>query len=78
MANVTKNFWEVLLANYCYWPFVNFLNFKFVPLHFRMAVINLCAVFWNTFLSLQNQRSKKRYSEMAVDKAVSAAYKYGE
>lgn len=66
----------MLLANYSYWPFVNFLNFKFVPVHFRMAVINLSSIVWNAYLAFKNQTSKKKFSELAVDKATEAAYNF--
>ena len=42
--NVTNNYKKVILMNYSFWPFVNYLNFSYVPMQFRILVINLCAV----------------------------------
>ena len=60
-----KNFWDVLLANYYYWPIVNYFNFKYVPLHLRMAGVNLSSLFWNVYLALKNQNSKALKHEIA-------------
>lgn len=46
-----KNIWATMIANWYCWPIINFLNFLFVPLHFRLLVSNFAAVFWNMFLS---------------------------
>lgn len=69
VGNVTKNFWDVLMANYYFWPFVNFLNFKYIPMDFRMVCVNICAVFWNAYLAWKNQKDKKQHKELAFDKA---------
>jgi hypothetical protein len=46
-----NDFLATLLANYSYWPFVNFLNFLVVPAPLRLMVSNFCAVFWSMYLS---------------------------
>jgi hypothetical protein len=48
---VRNKLWETLVANWYCWPVINFLNFYFVPIQFRVLVSNLAAVFWNMFLS---------------------------
>ena len=55
--NARKKIKGVLGVNYCYWPFVNFLNFRFVPMQFRMLTVNVCAIFWNGFMSYKNNKT---------------------
>lgn len=45
-------------------------------MHFRMVAINLSSILWNAYLAFKNQTSKKKFSELAVDKAVEAAYNF--
>jgi len=49
--SVVKGIFPVLLANWKIWPFVNFLNFFYVPLQFRLLVASLAGVLWNVLLS---------------------------
>ncbi|KAJ5730877.1 uncharacterized protein N7483_005385 [Penicillium malachiteum] len=41
-------------ANLLVWPFVQAVNFTFVPLELRVLVVNLVSLGWNCFLSLLN------------------------
>jgi protein Mpv17 len=55
---IRKNFWPILLTNYQFWPLVNYFNFNYIPLDYRMLAINICGVIWNTYLSWKsNQKS---------------------
>ncbi|KAL3310712.1 hypothetical protein Ciccas_010716 [Cichlidogyrus casuarinus] len=46
-----SNFISVLCDNYKFWPFVQIINFNFVPIHLRLMFANSVAVIWNTYLS---------------------------
>ncbi|KAJ5698082.1 hypothetical protein N7462_000087 [Penicillium macrosclerotiorum] len=41
-------------ANLMVWPFVQGVNFTFVPLELRVLVVNVVSLGWNCFLSLLN------------------------
>ncbi|XP_037749550.1 protein Mpv17 isoform X3 [Chelonia mydas] len=42
---------DALLANYYLWPAVQIANFYFIPLNHRLAVVQVVAVVWNSYLS---------------------------
>lgn len=52
--NVTKlkrDYTDALVSNYYLWPGVQIANFYFVPLQHRLAVVQIVAVTWNSYLS---------------------------
>lgn len=53
---VDKTYWAALKANYMIWPFVQAVNFKFVPLDYRVLAVNVVSIGWNCFLSLINSK----------------------
>ncbi|XP_053878101.1 protein Mpv17 isoform X2 [Malaclemys terrapin pileata] len=42
---------DALLTNYYLWPAVQIANFYFIPLNHRLAVVQVVAVVWNSYLS---------------------------
>ncbi|XP_072536052.1 mitochondrial inner membrane protein Mpv17 isoform X2 [Salminus brasiliensis] len=50
--NVNVNdYMDALISNYYLWPAVQIANFYFIPLHHRLAVVQVVAVVWNSYLS---------------------------
>ncbi|PKY00505.1 peroxisomal membrane protein [Aspergillus campestris IBT 28561] len=49
-----NNFLPSYKANLAIWPFVQGVNFTFVPLEFRVLVVNVVALGWNCLLSVIN------------------------
>ncbi|EJD55313.1 hypothetical protein AURDEDRAFT_78349 [Auricularia subglabra TFB-10046 SS5] len=47
-------FWPVLFTNWKVWPAVQFVNFKFIPLAFRVPFQSSCGCFWTLYLSVVN------------------------
>lgn len=45
---------EALIANWKVWPAVQFINFRFMPLAYRVPFQQTCGVFWTLYLSLLN------------------------
>lgn len=48
---VKDSFTTVFLADCCLWPFVNFLNFRVVPIVYRPTFISLAQLSWQSYLS---------------------------
>ncbi|CAI5441200.1 unnamed protein product [Caenorhabditis angaria] len=52
-----KNDWyDVYTNSLALWPAVQLCNFYFVPLHYRVIVIQVVAFFWNSYLSFKTQK----------------------
>jgi protein Mpv17 len=45
---------NALQKNWMVWPFVQAINFKLVPLHHRVLVVNVISLGWNCYLSFLN------------------------
>jgi protein Mpv17 len=51
-----KTYWNALEKNWMIWPFVQTINFKLVPLHHRVLVVNVVSLGWNCYLSFLNSQ----------------------
>lgn len=49
-----KSYWTALTANWSVWPFIQLVNFKFIPLVHRVLVVNVISIGWNCYLSMIN------------------------
>ncbi|CAG0882778.1 unnamed protein product [Cyprideis torosa] len=45
------DYWDVLATNWSLWPAVQLVNFYIVPAEFRILVVQIVALFWNSYLS---------------------------
>ncbi|KAL4805299.1 hypothetical protein BDV18DRAFT_140642 [Aspergillus unguis] len=53
-----SSFWSSYKANLSIWPFVQGANFAFVPLEYRVLVVNVISLGWNCILSVINSGGK--------------------
>jgi len=49
--NLAANYTDVVLTNWKVWPATQLINFYFVPFQHRILVVNIVALFWNTYLA---------------------------
>ena len=49
--SIRSKLWPILVANWYCWPLINFLNFFYIPLQYRLLFSNIAAVFWNMLMS---------------------------
>ncbi|KAK9319801.1 hypothetical protein V1517DRAFT_296624 [Lipomyces orientalis] len=53
---------QTMVRNYAVWPAVQFVNFRMVPLEYRLMVVNFVSIFWNAYLSwISAASSEQRY-----------------
>lgn len=52
-------FVPALLANWMVWPFAQMINYRFMPLPYRVPFQSTCGVFWTLYLSLLNSSENK-------------------
>lgn len=59
-AHVTHKFRDLygsaLAANWQVWPLAQVVNFRYMPLAYRVPFQATCGIFWNLYLSLLNAR----------------------
>jgi protein Mpv17 len=53
-----RSYSEALLTNWMIWPFVQMVNFKFMPLQHRLLFVNVISIGWNCYLSFLNSSSE--------------------
>ncbi|KAK4170339.1 hypothetical protein QBC43DRAFT_305931 [Cladorrhinum sp. PSN259] len=56
-AKLKESYVPALSANYMIWPFVQMVNFKFIPLQHRLVFVNVISIGWNSYLSWLNSKS---------------------
>ena len=50
-AKLKKDFWRIYKADLMVWPFVQFANFYFIPIHLQAVLASVVSVFWAAYLS---------------------------
>ncbi|EGX89906.1 integral membrane protein, Mpv17/PMP22 family, putative [Cordyceps militaris CM01] len=51
-----KTWWPALQTNWMVWPFVQTINFAFLPLQYRVLFANVVSIGWNSYLSWVNSK----------------------
>ena len=52
---IANNYVSVQLNGWKLWPLAALINYRFVPLKFRVLFVNLVALCWSTFLLLRSR-----------------------
>lgn len=51
-----------VIANYKVWPLVQLINFKIMPIQYRLPFVSSLGILWNAYLSWINNASKQEES----------------
>ncbi|CAG8962460.1 hypothetical protein HYFRA_00014190 [Hymenoscyphus fraxineus] len=68
-AKLESTYWTALSKNWMVWPFVQAVNFTFVPLHHRVLVVNVISLGWNCYLSFLNSQGGAAPAVKAIKEA---------
>jgi protein Mpv17 len=62
-----------LVANWKVWPMAQLVNFRYMPLPYRVPFSQTCGVFWTLYLSILNsEETKQQDKEVALRKTLDA------
>ncbi|KAG2370173.1 hypothetical protein BDR07DRAFT_1386702 [Suillus spraguei] len=62
----TDMFAPALLTNWKVWPIAQMINFRYMPLPYRIPFQSTCGVFWTLYLSMLNAKEDERQDREAV------------
>jgi len=58
--NLKKVYWSAWQVNLKVWTATQVVNLNFVPLKYRVLVLNVVSIFWNIYLSQKRSKSAKK------------------
>jgi len=56
----TDIFMPALIANWKVWPLAQLINFRYMPLLYRVPFQSTCSVFWTLYLSILNAKEDEK------------------
>ncbi|KAN0065875.1 hypothetical protein ACQY0O_001006 [Thecaphora frezii] len=77
LTDIPQMYSSALLANWQVWPLVQLVNFRFMPLKYRVPFVSSVGILWNIGLSLLSQATTTQHhlQQAASDKSQALAQK---
>ncbi|KIY51391.1 hypothetical protein FISHEDRAFT_71015 [Fistulina hepatica ATCC 64428] len=67
-SQITERFRDLyipaLITNWQVWPLAQLINFRFMPLPYRVPFSSFCGIFWTLYLSLLNSREDAKQDQV--------------
>lgn len=60
-------FGDALIANWKVWPLAQMINFRYMPLPYRVPFNQACGVLWTLYLSMLNSREDKKQDDRVAE-----------
>jgi hypothetical protein len=72
-SKMTTKFLDAYIADCCFWPVLNWLNFRYLPLHFRPSLVAVAQFGWQAILSTINSSDKSSSSTSTTPSSSSSS-----
>ncbi|KAL7647581.1 UNVERIFIED_CONTAM: hypothetical protein RMT77_001181 [Armadillidium vulgare] len=53
---IKRDYFDIITTNWMIWPAVQVINFSYVPLRNQVLVVQIVALFWNTYIAWKTNR----------------------
>ena len=60
ISELNRVYFKALIPDTVFWPFMTFLGYKWIPLHYRFFYFEFLGLVWDTFLSYLKYSDKER------------------
>ncbi|PWN51064.1 hypothetical protein IE53DRAFT_314564, partial [Violaceomyces palustris] len=74
-SKFSEMYFPALLANWKIWPAIQLINFRYMPLKYRVPFTSSCGVLWTLYLSLLNtaRGSANRVEQATIKEVVNSS-----